>query len=124
LTSKLLGCLTGTEPGTCRISADPAALLPTPPLHSRNPALVEGASLAYFAHRRLDTTERRWELGAIGHGPAGTQLAERLCAQIRAWDRDRAAQPVMTAYPAGTPDEGLPKGLVIDKGYIRLVISF
>jgi protein-L-isoaspartate(D-aspartate) O-methyltransferase len=60
---------------------------------------------------------------AIGHGAAGPQLADRLCAQIRAWDNDRTAQPLMTACPAGTPDEELPTGLVIDKGHIRLVIS-
>ena len=70
-----------------------------------------------------DATERRWELGATGHVAAGTQLAERLCEQIRAWDRDRTAQPVITAYPAGTPDEELEGGLVIDKRFVRLVVS-
>lgn len=42
----------------------------------------------------------------------------------RAWDRDRIAQPAITAHPAGTPDEKLPQGLVIDKTAVRLVISF
>lgn len=120
--------LTGTEPGTCRIAAEPAAIdagLCTPAIPSRSPALVEGANLAYFTLRRLDqdATERRWELGAIGHGPAGPQVADRLCEQIRAWDRDRTTQPLITAYPAGTPDEELPNGLVIDKRHIRLVVS-
>ncbi len=107
--------LTGTEPGTCRIAAEPAAVdagLCTPAIGSRSPALVEGASLAYLTLRRLDqdATERRWELGAIGHGAAGPQLAGRLCEQIRAWDRDRPAQPIITAYPADTPDDELPDG--------------
>ncbi len=120
--------LTGTEPGTCRIAAEPAAVdagLCAPAIPARAPALVEGATLAYFTLRRLDqeSAERRWELGAIGHGPAGPQLADRLCEQIRAWDRDRTAQPLITALPAGTPDEELPNGLVIDKRHIRLVIS-
>ena len=53
--------------------------------------------------------------GAVGHGPAGLQLAERLCEQIRIWGRDRSAQPAITAYPAGTPDQKLAYGLVIDK---------
>lgn len=121
--------LTGTEPGTCRIAADPAAVdtgLCAPAIPSRSPALVEGGSLAYFTqrHRDEDGTGRRWELGAIGHGPAGLDLAGRLCEQIRAWDRDRTAQPVITAYPAGTPDDRLPGGHVIDKPSARLVISY
>lgn len=120
--------LTGTEPGTCRIAAEPAAIdagLCTPAIPSRSPALVEGASLAYFTLRRInqDGAGRRWELGAIGHGSTGPQLAGRLCEQIRAWDCDRTAQPLITAYPAGTPDEELPNGLVIDKRHIRLVVS-
>lgn len=120
--------LTGTEPGACRITADPAAVdtgLCTPVIPSRSPALVEDDSLAYFTQRRIDqdATERRWELGAIGHGPAGLQLSDRLCEQIRAWDHDRIAQPLITASPAGIPDEELPNGLVIDKRHIRLVIS-
>lgn len=56
--------LTGTEPGTCRIAAQPGAIdatLCTPAVPSRSPALVEGDSLAYFTTRRLDqdATERR-----------------------------------------------------------------
>ncbi|MGH3937973.1 MAG: methyltransferase, FxLD system [Pseudonocardiaceae bacterium] len=120
--------LTGTEPGTCRFAAEPAAVesgLCNPAFTYRSPALVEDDSLAYLTLRGPDpdTTERRWELGAIGHGPTGTRLAERLCVQIRAWDRDRTAQPTITVYPAGTPDQELADGLVIDKRFTRLVIS-
>jgi protein-L-isoaspartate(D-aspartate) O-methyltransferase len=121
--------LTGTEPGTCRIAAQPAAVdsgLCNPAFAYRSPAVVEGTSLAYLTLRGPDpdATERRWELGAHGHGPAGEQLAERLCQQIRAWDRDRTAQPIISAYPAGTPDEELPNGIVSDKKFVRLVVSY
>jgi protein-L-isoaspartate(D-aspartate) O-methyltransferase len=51
-------------------------------------------------------------------------LAERLCEQIRAWDGDRTAQPVITAYPAGTPNGKLLSGPVINKRHIRLVVSY
>jgi protein-L-isoaspartate(D-aspartate) O-methyltransferase len=120
--------LTGTEPGTCRFAAEPAAVdagLCKPAFAYRSPALIEGDSLAYLTLRGPgpEATERRWELGAVGHGPLGAQLAERLCAQIRAWDRDRTAQPAITAYPARTPDQDLADGVVIDKQFVRLVVS-
>lgn len=120
--------LTGAEPGTCRIAAASAAVkagLCTPAIPLRSPALVEEASLAYFTLRRLeDPAQHLWELGAIGHGVAGPQLAERLCEQIRAWDEDRNAQPVITAYPAGTPEEKSLSGPIINKRHIRLVVSY
>jgi protein-L-isoaspartate(D-aspartate) O-methyltransferase len=119
--------MTGTEPSTCRIAADPAAIesgLATPAIPSRSPALVERDSLAYFTFRRLeDRGERRSELGAIGHGPAGAELVERLCSQIRAWGGARMSDPVITAYPASTPDERLQAVHVIDKRHSRLVVS-
>lgn len=120
--------LTGTEPGTCRFSAEPAAIetgLCNPAFAYRSPALVDGSSLAYLTLRgpNPDAAERRWELGAIGHGPAGANLAERLCQQVRDWDHHRTTQPAISAYPTGTPDEQLAHGLVINKHFVRLVIS-
>jgi protein-L-isoaspartate(D-aspartate) O-methyltransferase len=120
--------LTSTEPGTCRIAAQPAAAgsgLCTPAIPARSPALAQDDSLAYLTRRlRDDVTGRRWELGATGHGPAGPLLADRICGQISAWDRGRAIQPVVTAYPAGTPDDKLPGGHSIDKPHVRLVVSW
>jgi protein-L-isoaspartate(D-aspartate) O-methyltransferase len=119
--------LTATEPGTCRFAAEDAAIkagVCRPVFADRDPALVENDSLAYLTSRRVEVAgQRRHELGATGHGPTGEQLAERLCAQIRAWDADRTAQPTITAYPAGTPDDELTAGLVIDKQYTRLVLA-
>lgn len=121
--------LTATEPGTCRIAADRAAVdsgLCTPAIPARSPALVEGDSLTYFTVRRLkDSTNRQSELGAIGHGPAGQQLAERLCEQIRVWNQDRTGHPNVIAYPASTPNDNLLRGgVVIDKRYVRLLVTF
>lgn len=117
--------LTATEPGTCRIAADHTATstgLCTPAIASRSPALVDCDSLAYLTLRRLhDHPERHSELGATGHGPTGHHLAERLCAQVHAWDSHRDAQPSITAYPAGAVID-IP-GLVIDKDHSRLVLA-
>lgn len=120
--------LTGTEPGTCRFAAEPAAVdagVCNPAFTYRSPALVNADSLAYLTLRGPDpdAVERRWELGAVGHGPTGAELAERLCAQIRAWGHNRTAQPTITAYPAETPDQNLADGIVIDKQSVRLVVS-
>ncbi|MGH3914281.1 MAG: lantibiotic dehydratase C-terminal domain-containing protein [Pseudonocardiaceae bacterium] len=65
----------------------------------------------------------RWELGAIGHGPAA-ELAEHLCNEIRAWSVERdQRKPTLTAYPTGTPDSDL-HGTLIDKTHTRLVLTY
>ncbi|MGH4000825.1 MAG: hypothetical protein ACRDTJ_25560, partial [Pseudonocardiaceae bacterium] len=121
--------LTGTEPGTCRFAAASDAVesgLCSPAFAYRSPGVVEGNSLAYLTLRgpEPDVTERRWELGAIGHGPAGAQLSERVCEQIRAWDSDRADQPIITAYPAGAPVGKLASGQLMEKQFTRLIVAF
>ncbi len=124
--------LTATEPGACRIAAEPTAIdagACRPAFAYRAPAIVaivEGDSLAYLTKPQpVDQDgERRYELGATGHGPHGAHLAERLTEQIRRWDRDRAAQPVICAYPAGTATDALPPGgMIIDKRTVRMVVS-
>jgi protein-L-isoaspartate(D-aspartate) O-methyltransferase len=123
--------LTATEPGTCRFAAERAAIesgICRAAFAGRTPAIVEGDSLAYLTKPRVadqpgPDDERRYELGATGHGPAAAQLAERLVEQIRHFDRDRTAQPVITAYPTGTTDKTLPTGVVIDKQHVRIVVT-
>ncbi len=122
--------LSATEPGTCRIGGGPDAGgtgRGEPLVPSRSPALVDGDSLAYLVVRRRDAGSwfrSRFELGAAGHGPAGAVLAERLCARIRDWDEDRGALPLLTAFPAGTPDDRLPPGPVIDKPSCRILLRY
>ena len=110
--------LTATEPGTCRITANPAAVqarLCAPAIPSRSPALVEHGSIAYLTIRRLsEDPDRRFELGAAAHGPAASLLAERLGRHITAWNQDRDVQPRITAYPSGT-EPPQPHDMVIRK---------
>lgn len=118
--------LTAADDGTVRIQADQQAVtsgICTPAIPSRSPALVQDGSLAYFTIRRTDTPGR-WQLGAIGHGPAGKQLAARITKQIDAWDRDRTADPHMLAYPTGGPLPTHTSGKVIVKPNIRLVLRY
>lgn len=117
--------LTVTDPRTCRINVHPdvSPEVCDPIAAFRSPALVDGESLAYLTSRRQETgDEVRWELGAIGHGPAAAELTERLCDEIRAWSPERDRRPSVIAYPAGTPDSELAAP-AIDKTHSRLVLD-
>jgi protein-L-isoaspartate(D-aspartate) O-methyltransferase len=97
---------TATDPAVCRISAEPAAVtsgLCTPVIRSRTLALAEGDSIAYLTAQRLEAPGHGARLGAIGHGPNGASLAERLCRHIGTWGADRAAKPSITIYPDSAP---------------------
>jgi protein-L-isoaspartate(D-aspartate) O-methyltransferase len=119
--------LTSVEPGTCRIEAKPEAVtsgLCTPGIPVRSPALIEDGSLAYFTLRLQDQApQRRWELGAAGHGPRGEQLAERLCALIRTWGKNREEQPSIIAY-LGRPFDVSQPGHVVTKPDCQLTITY
>ncbi|MET9085533.1 methyltransferase, FxLD system [Streptomyces sp. NPDC004237] len=122
--------LSAAERATCRITAKAAAMeagLHRPASPALSPALVEGDSIAYLTLERTaedQGAEPRFRLGAVGYGPAGAELAERICAQIRAWSPARTVDPVITAYPADTPDSDLVDGAVIDRHSARLVITY
>ncbi|MFF7792923.1 methyltransferase, FxLD system [Streptomyces sp. NPDC007991] len=122
--------LSATDPATCRITVRPEALstpggMHRPAIPALTPALVEDQSLAYLVLEPVETQgSKRYRLGAAGYGPAGQDLAERFCAQVREWDPVRTQSPSITAYPGGTPDEKLASGYRIDKPSVRLVISF
>ncbi len=97
---------TATDPAVCRISAEPAAVssgLCTPVVKSRTLALAEGDSIAYLASQRLQAPEPSFRMGAIGQGPNGASLAERLCRHLDTWGADRAAKPSITIYPHSAP---------------------
>ncbi len=97
---------TATDPAVCRISAEPDAVtsgLCTPVIRSRTMALAEGDSIAYLAAQHLQAPADGARLGAIGHGPNGASLAERVCHHIDAWDAGRAGKPSMTIYPVVAP---------------------
>jgi protein-L-isoaspartate(D-aspartate) O-methyltransferase len=99
------------------------------------PAIVGDASLAYVTHVQTQDGERpedkQWEWVVHAFGEQGPELAEQLAATVRAWDRhvraddnSKHSDPVLTAHPAGTPDDLLPAGDVVDKGHCRLVFRW
>jgi len=117
--------MTATEPATCRITASSAAVdagLCHPAIPARSPALVRNGSLAYLALRRL-ATPPRFELGAVGHGPDGPDLAGRICAQVRAWNRAPLAQPAITLRHADVCSPSTLPGRAV-KGWTHLSMAF
>jgi len=119
--------LTVTDQRVCRIDAhsDVPSELCDPVQAFRSPALVDGKSLAYLTSRRQENgDEVRWELGAIGHGPAAAELVEHLCDEIRAWAPEKDQhKPTLTVHPAGTPDSEFD-GAAIDKTHSRFVLTY
>jgi protein-L-isoaspartate(D-aspartate) O-methyltransferase len=92
-------------------------------------AALDGGSLAYLTLREgADEQGRHWEIGVIGHGESGTDLAKRVVSEILAWDASGgndvpepgfrmavgAARSTLTADPR----------FVIDKTYSRLVVDW
>jgi protein-L-isoaspartate(D-aspartate) O-methyltransferase len=91
--------LSAVDDGTVRVETDRRAVasgLCTPAIASRSPALAEGGSLAYFTIRRT-STPGRWQLGAIGHGPLGHQLAARIV------DHETSGTGTVPPIPTPTP---------------------
>ncbi|QEU92894.1 methyltransferase, FxLD system [Streptomyces kanamyceticus] len=119
--------LTATEPGACGIRADQSAFdsgLCTPAKAKvYSPALVRDGSLAYLTTQRVEGAASLWELGAIGHGPDGEHLAERLRANIRTWDTDREARPTISMHSVKAPTAEFSEGLVVMKEHVRLVLA-
>ncbi|TQE20234.1 methyltransferase, FxLD system [Streptomyces ipomoeae] len=88
------------------------------------PTLVDGDSFAYRTVRAAEDPDR-FELGAVGHGPQGKAVAERLVEEFQVWNGEHRRQRAhIEVYPAGTPGDRLPVGRVIDRRHTRITISW
>ncbi|MFD8478801.1 methyltransferase, FxLD system [Kitasatospora sp. NPDC059673] len=120
--------LASSLPGFGLMSVDPKLDTGTvaPANRMACPVIVDGGSLAHLSLKKVGEDPATYEFGAHGFGPDGERLAALITEQVRTWDRDHRTGdgPVFTAYPAGTPDDRLPDGLVIDKAHVRLTISW
>ncbi|MEW2635699.1 SAM-dependent methyltransferase [Streptomyces sp. NPDC048389] len=126
-----------TLPAFCRLAAhqDPDEGVTAIAKDRDAPAIVGDASLAYLTHLQTQDGERpedkEWEWVVHAFGEQGPQLAEQLVATVRAWDlhvraedNSEHADPVLTVHPAGSPDDLLPAGDVVDKEHCRLVFRW
>jgi protein-L-isoaspartate(D-aspartate) O-methyltransferase len=94
--------------------------LANPALRWAGAALYDSGTIAYITLRPI--TAESDELGIVAHGPDSEKLAVMTADLLHRWNRERPAQPIITAQPAGTPDDQLPHGHHIDKPDSRLTI--
>ncbi|MFC5187786.1 class I SAM-dependent methyltransferase, partial [Actinomadura harenae] len=86
------------------------------------PAGLEPGAFCYRSELRW--SDRRFDLGAIAHGPEAAAAAGRMVDHMRAWVDAGGPAPVLRVLPAQTPDGDLPAGTVLDKRHSRLVLTF
>lgn len=114
-------------PGFCLMAVDPDldTGLVAPSNKWFSLATVERDTFAYVTMRRMDD-DVSVEFGVHAFGPEGPALAESVATQVRAWDREQrgGTGPRIDVYPAGTPEEQLPAGRVIDKEHCRVTLSW
>jgi protein-L-isoaspartate(D-aspartate) O-methyltransferase len=111
--------LTRKRTEAARALVDPASPLGTP-------TIVAGRSFAYLTFREVDQGAGTYEFGAIAHGADAQGLADSMTEEVRLWDRDHRHGPaaLIMVHPAGTPDEQLGDGYILDKRHTRITISW
>ncbi|MFG2369173.1 methyltransferase, FxLD system [Streptomyces mirabilis] len=93
-------------------------------------AALKGSSLAYLTIREgEDEKGRYWEIGVIGHGDGGADLAERVVNEIRVWDAsggNDAPEPSFRMAVADSRDLLTVDDarFIVDKPYSRLVVDW
>lgn len=105
------------------LEAGPGPLGWTPPFGS--PAGWDRDTLAYLVLRRRPDHPAGFELGVWAHGPHREPLAASVADQVRHWDRHLrdGPEPTVRAYRAGTPDQRLAPGRIVDRPHTRMVIG-
>ncbi|MBB5871915.1 protein-L-isoaspartate(D-aspartate) O-methyltransferase [Allocatelliglobosispora scoriae] len=88
------------------------------------PAIASAGTFAYRTLRKVGDDQH--EFGVYAHGPDADALAARLAEQIRVWHDGHRGKPgpTFTIHPAGTPDDRLDGGLVIDRDHRRVSVSW
>jgi len=91
-----------------RMNVQPGAVqagVVTPMFPWGSMATAAGDNLAYLTTRPAPPASdgKRYELGVIGHGPAGAQLAHAVASEISTWDLDWRHRRVRFALPDKPP---------------------
>lgn len=89
-------------------------------------AAVDGDTIAYLTLTKKDGGDDapRWEVGVIGHGPRGAELASTVAEHIRTWDREyRGANPAIRVAQ-GEARTRLTGRFIIDKPDSRIAVDW
>jgi protein-L-isoaspartate(D-aspartate) O-methyltransferase len=76
---------------------------------------VDG-SLAYLTIRAAEPSpegDKRYEVGVIGHGPGGQELAEQVAHEITAWDKGFRTRTVHFGIPDRRPEPDINAGRLV-----------
>lgn len=98
----------------CRMAAQSAAVeagVVDPMFAASTPAVVDHGELAYLTWRAADGARdrrERAEIGVIGHGRAGSGLANRVAEAIQLWDSIYRQRGVRFEIPADRTDRSDP----------------
>jgi protein-L-isoaspartate(D-aspartate) O-methyltransferase len=103
-------------------SAARALGLVNPAIRWAGVTLYDGGSIAYLAAR--PASNEAIELGIITHGPDSSKLAGQASELLHRWSQERPAQPIITAYPVGTPSDKLSSGAHIGRPDTSLTIDW
>ncbi|MEE4541354.1 methyltransferase, FxLD system [Streptomyces sp. V4-01] len=113
----------GLRFGRLSVSASARALgLADPAMRWAGASVYDGGTFAYLTARPVSDDAN--ELGITAHGPDSSKLLGQVNDRLRRWSQDRPAQPVVTAYPAGTPDGQLAPGAHLTRPETRLNIGW
>ncbi|MEU2554584.1 hypothetical protein ABZ589_23365 [Streptomyces sp. NPDC013313] len=116
-----------TLAGFCRLTVPENSTLVT---QQDAAAAVADGSLAYLTYHVVkkapDPADNLIEFFIHAYGPAADDLAKRFADCVLTWDLQvrESGYPPMTIHPAGTADEQLPVGDVLDKPSARLVFQW
>jgi protein-L-isoaspartate(D-aspartate) O-methyltransferase len=89
-------------------------------------AATDGGDLAYLTGRSAGEIrgQRQQEVGVIGHGTGGEQLASAVVEQVRIWDRDYRSRPVQIAIQPTGAGEPLTGQFLFTRPHGQLAISW
>lgn len=85
-------------------------------------SLYQDGTVAYLTARPIDDDTD--ELGITTHGPDANKVASQVNDLLHHWSQKRPAQPIVTAYPATTPDDRLAPGARVNRPETRLTIGW
>lgn len=113
----------GLSFGRLSIGSSARALnLADPALRWAGAGLYDAGTLVYLTARPAG--EDANELGLIAHGPDSSKILGQVNDILRRWSQERPEQPVVTAYPAATPDDRLAAGVRVTRPETRLTVSW